>query len=92
VQLDVKALAVPEEDGRRGGEGCWEAGMGGVDLALEIEQGGDLEVVGWCYFLLLILVVAVGLALLMMVRRIRGEGWHLEVCWWWGSSRLRGEE
>lgn len=56
-----------------------------VELALEIEQGCDLEVVGW-YFLVLILVVAVDLALLMTEMWFRGEGWHLEVRWWWELS------
>jgi len=40
VEADVEALAVQEEGG-------WEAGVVDVDLALEIEQGGDLEFVGW---------------------------------------------
>jgi hypothetical protein len=39
--------------------------------------------------LTLILVVVVGSALWMM-ERVRGEGWHLEVRWWWGSSRADG--
>jgi hypothetical protein len=38
----------------------------------------------------LILVVVVGFALLMIVRGVRVEGWHLVGCWWWGSSRAEG--
>jgi len=34
-------------------------------------------------------MVIVGSALWMM-ERVRGEGWHLEVRWWWGSSRADG--